>query len=120
MNIKSINTYFRNNGVAIAMATGSFGLIGGYVIPSLYSDSLSVTEKQKKEILKKDSLRYEKAAAKEPEEIFLNLRKGVYWSKEYKEMNDSLKMDSIIQKAYFEGAQMVRDSIAGVKNNEHK
>lgn len=33
------------------------------------------------------------------------------WNKAYDRMQDSLKMDSIIKKAYFEGAQMVRDSI---------
>ena len=35
-------------------------------------------------------------------------------------IQDSLRMDSLIKKAYFEGAQMVRDSIAGVKKDELK
>ncbi len=33
------------------------------------------------------------------------------WMKEYNKMMDSLKLDSIAKKSYFEGAQMVRDSI---------
>lgn len=33
------------------------------------------------------------------------------WMKEYNKMMDSLKIDSLTKKAYFEGAQMVRDSI---------
>lgn len=120
MRIESINTYFRKNYTSIALVTGSLGLIGGYVFPSLYNDMFMQTEKEKQEILTKDPKRYENAIAKEPKEDFLHLRKGAYWSKEYNAMNDSLKNDFIIQRAYFEGAQMVRDSIAGVKNNEHK
>lgn len=33
------------------------------------------------------------------------------WKNEYNKMMDSLKTDSIAKKAYFDGAQMVRDSI---------
>ena len=33
------------------------------------------------------------------------------WKNEYNKMMDSLKIDSIAKKAYFDGAQMVRDSI---------
>lgn len=33
------------------------------------------------------------------------------WLKEYNAMQDSIKLDSIAQKAYWEGANMVRDSI---------
>ena len=33
------------------------------------------------------------------------------WQKELDIMNDSLKIDSLCKKAYFDGAQMVRDSI---------
>lgn len=33
------------------------------------------------------------------------------WQKELDIMNDSLKIDSLCKKVYFDGAQMVRDSI---------
>ena len=38
------------------------------------------------------------------------------WQYEVNKMNDSLRMDSMMKRAYFEGAQMVRDSI----NKENK
>lgn len=38
------------------------------------------------------------------------------WAYEEKLMNESLKVDSLVKRAYFEGAQMVRDSI---KNSEN-
>ena len=37
------------------------------------------------------------------------------WQYEVNRMNDSIKADSMIQRAYFEGAQMVRDSLKGNK-----
>ena len=37
------------------------------------------------------------------------------WQYEVDRMNDSIKTDSMIQRAYFEGAQMVRDSLKGNK-----
>ena len=33
------------------------------------------------------------------------------WQYEVNRMNDSIKSDSMVQRAYFEGVQMVRDSI---------
>lgn len=38
------------------------------------------------------------------------------WQKAAKEVKDSLRVDSLCRKAYFEGAQMVRDSINSAKN----
>ena len=37
------------------------------------------------------------------------------WQYEVNRMNDSIKADSIASRAYFEGAQMVRDSLEGNK-----
>lgn len=37
-----------------------------------------------------------------------------YWHNKIKEVDDSVKLDSIARKAYFEGAQMVRDSINNI------
>mgnify|MGYP006985821713 CR=1 FL=1 len=49
-----------------------------------------------------------------------NINKPVENTNEAIAIQDSLRMDSLIKKAYFEGAQMVRDSIAGVKKDELK
>jgi protein-arginine kinase activator protein McsA len=38
------------------------------------------------------------------------------WQYEVNRMNDSLKIDSIAKRAYFEGAQKVRDSIKEINN----
>ena len=38
------------------------------------------------------------------------------WNKELTEMKDSLRIDSLCKKAYFDGAQMVRDSITNTKD----
>ena len=60
------------------------------------------------EIREKDTARYNK---------LINDKKwhnGEYWELEAKKMNDSIKTDSLIKKAYFEGMQAVRDSISKV------
>ena len=38
------------------------------------------------------------------------------WAYEERLMNESLKVDSLVKKAYFEGAQMVRDSLKNAEN----
>lgn len=59
-----------------------------------------------KEIQKKDPKRYDSL-----------LNNNFYgrsfeeWVYEEKLMNESIKIDSLVKRAYFEGAQMVRDSI---------
>ena len=58
-----------------------------------------------KEIQMKDSARYNNI-------VKANKSNNIYFLREQtKKMNDSLKFDSISKKAYFEGAQMVRDSL---------
>lgn len=42
------------------------------------------------------------------------------WEQAAKEVRDSLKIDSVAKTNYAKGAQMVRDSIANVKNNAAK
>lgn len=119
MKIAPINSYIRKNYIEFACVLGSLGVIGGWTLPTLHKASAIQIEEQKKEIFEKDSIRYKKAIAHEPSNGFLEIRRFSYWNEEIKNMNDSLRIDSIIKKAYFEGAQMVRDSIAGAKY-EHK
>ena len=57
----------------------------------------------KSEIQQKDPKRYDSL-----------LHDGV--SHEVNRMNDSLKIDSVAKRAYFEGAQKVRDSIKEINN----
>ncbi len=72
-----------------------------------------ITDNIKSEVLSKDSLRY-KRVEKETEKLGYATKKQI-WIKELADMNDSIKFDSIAKKAYFEGAQMVRDSINNSK-----
>lgn len=44
--------------------------------------------------------------------------RGAAWTNAAKEVYDSLRVDSLCKKAYFEGAQMVRDSIAKANLND--
>ena len=64
------------------------------------------------EMLEKDSFRYENTKNKVKSYAGTTLE---LWEKEYKLMQDSLTLDSTIKKAYFDGAQMVRDSIKKAK-----
>ena len=72
-----------------------------------------ITDRIKSEVLSKDSLRY-KRVEKETAKLDYIVEKNA-WARELSAMNDSLKIDSIARKAYFEGAQMVRDSINNSK-----
>ena len=67
----------------------------------------------KTKVASKDSLRY-KRVEKETNG-YDNVTKRRVWEKELSDMNDSLRVDSIVKQAYFEGAQMVRDSINNLK-----
>ena len=58
-----------------------------------------------KEIQMKDSARYNNLVKAGKTNNIYVLRDQA------KKMNDSLKIDSVAKKAYFEGAQMVRDSL---------
>lgn len=113
MKINPINKFFNKTyhfGM-IATMWGTTSLLIGGAYPSAVNYQIDTEQKAKKEIQIKDPARYERLV--EADTIHDLLRNdGVIWTKEAKEMNDSLRMDSIIQKAYFEGAQMVRDSIA--------
>lgn len=70
-------------------------------------------ENTSREIRNKDINRYNK--------IVNNILSGSMqnnsevWNKELTNMKDSLRIDSLCKKAYFDGAQMVRDSIKMVK-----
>lgn len=120
MKINPINKFFNKaqNFGSIATVWGPTSLLIGLGYPVAVQYQKNIDQEAKKEIQIKDPARYERLVKADTVHDFLR-NDGVFWSQEAKEMNDSLKMDSIIQKAYFEGAQMVRDSITGVKN-EHK
>ncbi len=114
MKISPINRFFTkaSNFGPIAIMWGVTSVAG-----TTFCDATqylyNIEDSAKKEIFMKDPARYERLTTK-------TVSGDLNWSKEAIQMNDSLKMDSIIQKAYFEGAQMVRDSIAGANKNELK
>ena len=87
----------------------SFATILGVSAYNIVTDSATFKENHNKtEIREKDSVRYNR---------LINDGKwhnGKYWELEAKKMNDSIKTDSLIKKAYFEGMQAVRDSISKV------
>jgi hypothetical protein len=60
----------------------------------------------KNEIKQKDPLRYDSLIHDGKHRVSY-----IDWQYEVNKMNDSIKADSMAKKAYFEGAQMVRDSI---------
>lgn len=63
----------------------------------------------KAEIKAKDPQRFERLIMKSDK------MSKFAWQSELNSMNDSLRLDSVAKKAYFEGAQMVRDSINNAK-----
>ena len=73
-------------------------------------------EKYKTEIKSKANSKHFQSMAKEADKKGIILQEQ-YWSRKLQEINDWLKIDSASKKAYFEGAQMVRDSIAKIKGN---
>lgn len=85
------------------------GIAAGGIGAMITNSELSVKQKindSKIEILTKDPNRYLRLSKSELEHNSIN------WTHEAKLMQDSLKNDSSAHREYFEGAQMVRDSIA--------
>ena len=63
------------------------------------------------EIAKKDPKRYDSLL-----HDGVSRHSFIDWQYEVNKMNDSIKADSLVKRAYFEGAQMVRDSINSIKH----
>ena len=82
----------------------------GYVAFDDYRQSLKAIEDYKQEIFLKDSVRYQNFSNEYKSKSFYEDAEA--WRNERDEMLDSLEKIGIAQKAYYEGAQMVRDSIA--------
>lgn len=82
--------------------------------------TLANTIKDAKKFKDIDDLKNE-IAQKDPKRYDSLIHDGKYrhsfieWQYEVNKMNDSLKADSMAKRAYFEGAQMVRDSIKNSK-----
>lgn len=68
-----------------------------------------IIKELKSEVCSKDSVRYKEIEKRSEARGFF--AEKALWIQENKAIDDSLKMDSIAKKSYFEGAQMVRDSI---------
>ena len=98
----------KTSGIAFLLGASAYST---YALIKDAQNYKSKTDLQK-EIMQKDPKRYN-AILKRP----AIARPFHYkeWEYETKIMNDSLKVDSIVKKAYFEGAQMVRDSIARIR-----
>lgn len=98
----------------ISRGVAATGIITGIVIA--YNQHNQIKDdlvKIKKEIKTKAPQKFEEINNKyKPKNRYADFS---FWYQQNKQLDESLKMDSIIQKAYFEGAQMVRDSIANAK-----
>mgnify|MGYP007069854046 CR=1 FL=1 len=68
----------------------------------------------KTELKTKASPKHFKYMEQQTEQMGISAQE-IFWQKSRRSVIDSLKIDSIAKKAYFEGAQMVRDSIANSK-----
>ena len=77
----------------------------------MYSTSKKIKETEEKEY--KSQLYVLKNAPDKYTNIIK--QRTANWNEVAKELEDSLKLDSIIKKAYFEGQQSIRDSIKSVK-----
>ena len=92
----------------------TIGILSGLVLYLGYNNQKTDKKYEdifdvKNEILQKDPARYDS---------LIKTKQGCsyeIWNYERRIMNDSLKTDSLVKKAYFEGAQMVRDSIKNKK-----
>ena len=105
-----IPTIFKNDAVK------TIGFFVALTVPAaLISEKCEnhITNGIKSEVLARDSLRY-KRVEKETENSGYATKKHI-WIRELADMNDSIKFDSVAKKAYFEGAQMVRDSVNNLK-----
>ena len=75
------------------------------------NDKMVINEKRQK-IEVQDSLRYKRLLAQEEGKSLH--QKAYMWHREYWDMQDSLKYDKMIQKAYNAGYQRAKDSIENV------
>jgi len=102
MNIPAIrNTIAKTFGFFICAAFPA-AIVGNMYENNIISDI-------KSEVLSKDSLRY-KRIEKNTKNLDIITRKKI-WAKELADINDSIKIESTAKKAYFEGGQMVKDSV---------
>ena len=103
INVKHINTVI----FPIALA------LLGYTAYTTIKDSKNYkgVDDLKNEIKQKDSKRYDSLM-----NDGIGRHSFIDWQYEVNRMNDSLKIDSIAKRAYFEGAQKVRDSIKEINN----
>lgn len=91
------------------MSTISLITLGGYdFLRNKENQGKQISEFSQK-IAQKDINRYNKLTKKIAQGKVEN--NTANWMKEYNKMQDSLKIDSLVKKAYHDGAQMVRDSI---------
>ena len=102
-----------NKDTCTNILAGCVAAVGLFTAASVIRDSIEYDKKQIKdisaEIKEKDPERYFNIINKITDGKLQNTRPN--WQKELDIMNDSLKIDSLCKKAYFDGAQMVRDSI---------
>ena len=97
------------NNIGYLLATLTVG-VSGYVGYTMYRDAhnyRSVSDIQK-EIRLKDPKRFDSLMSNP---IGLKPVDFEDWHYEERLMNEAIKTDSLVKRAYFEGAQMVRDSI---------
>ncbi len=88
------------------------GLFAALVTPVMCAQinyDKELVKNAKAEIKAKDPQRFERLIMKSDK------MSKFAWQNELNSMNDSLRLDSVARKAYFEGAQMVRDSINNAK-----
>ena len=88
----------------------AFAVVGTMKDAKNYKD----VDDLKQEILKKDAKRYDSLM-----NDGVSRHSFIDWQYEVNKMNDSIKADSMAKRAYFEGAQMVRDSIINAQKDIH-
>ena len=95
------------NKVVISL-TALGAVYSGYICYKCAGDSkkFKSVDDLKMEIKQKDPKRYDSLMHDDEQRCCF-----IDWQYEVNRMNDSLRTDSMIKRAYFEGAQMVRDSI---------
>lgn len=108
------------NPISAILCTVGLSLISwsGYQYSRITEKNLETSEKAMKYLKANDSNKYieilEKGIDKQSDSG------AEVWEQAAKEVRDSLKIDSVAKTNYAKGAQMVRDSIANVKNNAAK
>ncbi len=106
---------FKILGCGFAAAVG-LGLGAGIVIPKIYDHKYAKTIDEAKNTIKAIAPDKFEKFQKEEKELGLFDNKINFWLKACKQIDDlkskrTLNIDSLINKAYQDGAQMVRDSI---------